>query len=466
MITRKDLSEEQEIALQYMLEFATGSGRQMILAGYAGTGKTTLVNVFLDEVRKVRKFNCKTTCTAPTNEAVRVLSITTGEDFEKTIFSLLGLVLIEEEGQKPYIKQIGTPKLEDYDIVVLDEASMVGDELLGKIETQLKAHPHIKLIYVGDDAQLPPVNTVVDENNQEIECVESKVFQLKNRANLVEVQRVSKDNPIIQIVTPIRQQINSPVDKFERKTMLTEDGNGVEFHDSRDEFMEMMYDDFVSEEYKKNSNYVRAIAYTNKAVNAMNLHIRRRIFDTKNLDQFMIGENLIVGSPVMVKINKFVTDILFTVGERLRVKNARVMKDPEHGFRVWDLSVVNYEAKQPKQHKIKVVHEDDAHLYKATLSELAVEAKERELMMTIRKGKEVRRYTKGEAWSHYYKFKNEFSWVKYSYAMTTHKSQGSTIERVYVIERDMNRLTWNDIIRNKLKYTAFTRASKLLRILQ
>jgi hypothetical protein len=465
MITRKDLSDEQERALQYMLDFAVGAARQMILAGYAGTGKTTLVNVFLNEVRKVRR-HAKSTCTAPTNEAVRVLSITTGEDFEKTIFSLLGLVLIEEEGQKPYIKQIGKPKLEEYDLVVLDEASMVGDELLSKIETQLKSHPNIKMIYVGDDAQLPPVNTVVDENNQEVECVESTVFKLKNRVNLIEVQRVSKDNPIIKIVTPIRSKIDSPIDLFERKTMLTENGNGVEFHDNRDEFMEMMYDDFVTDEYKKNSNYVRAIAYTNKAVNAMNLHIRRRIFETKTLDQFMIGENLIVSSPVMVKINKYVTDILFTVGERLRVKQADIVKDIEHGFRVWELTVVNYEAKAPKQHKIKVIHEEDAHLYKATLSELSVEAKERELMKTTRKGKVVNMYSKGEAWSHYYRFKNEFSWVKYSYAMTTHKSQGSTIERVYIIERDMNRLTWNDTIRNKLKYTAFTRASKLLRILQ
>lgn len=466
MITRKDLSDEQEHALQYMLDFAVGSARQMILVGHAGSGKTTLVNVFLDELSKVRKW-CTTTCTAPTNEAVRVLSVTSGKEYDKTIFSLLGLVLIEEEGKKPTIKQNGTPKLEEYDIVILDEASMIGEQLLGLIEKQLMLHPNIKMIYVGDDAQLPPVNTEEDDKGNQIECVESKVFQLKNKVELREVQRVSKDNPIINVVTPIRNNIDSASDHFDRITNTPEVNVGVEFHDNRDKFMELMYEDFTSDEYKKNSNYVRAIAYTNKAVDALNLHIRKRIFDTNDLDQFMVGENLIVSTPVMVKINKYVTDVLFTVGERLRVKSATIIQDPEYGFRVWDLSVVNYEDKKPKHHKIKVVHQDDFDLYRATLNELAIEAKDKVSQKTVdRNGKERFLYNKGEAWKGFYKFKNEFSWLKYSYAMTTHRSQGSTIERVYVIERDLNRLTWNNTIRNKLKYTAFTRASKLLRILQ
>ena len=39
MIKRKDLSDEQEKALQQMLEFVDSTGRQMILSGFAGTGK-------------------------------------------------------------------------------------------------------------------------------------------------------------------------------------------------------------------------------------------------------------------------------------------------------------------------------------------------------------------------------------------------------------------------------------------
>ena len=39
MIERKDLSEDQEKALQHMIKFVSSKDRQMLLAGYAGTGK-------------------------------------------------------------------------------------------------------------------------------------------------------------------------------------------------------------------------------------------------------------------------------------------------------------------------------------------------------------------------------------------------------------------------------------------
>lgn len=428
---------------------------------------TTLVNVFLRELNKIKisRRRAKSTCTAPTNEAVRVLSANSDDDYDKTIFSLLGLVLLEEEGEKPTIVQNGTPRLDEFNVIILDEASMVGDYLLSLIETELKKHPSVKMIYVGDDAQLPPVVTQDDKDEEEV--TESKVFQLKNRTNLVEIQRVSKDNPVINVVTPIRNDINSPVDKFERKTILNEDGHGVEFIDDRNSFMEMMYDDFCTDEYRKNSNYVRAIAYTNKAVNAMNRAIRCRIFETRDLEQFMVGENLIVNNPIMERTNRYVWKLLYTVGERLRVVAINRQVDPEFGFNLWKLTVIDYENKKPEEKVITVLDDSDTDLYHHTKNGIANDCKDRAMMTYInRNGKVKSRYTRFEAWKPYYDFKNEYSWVKYSYAMTTHKSQGSTIERVYVVERDLNRLTWNDTIRNKLKYTAFTRTSKLLRILQ
>ena len=49
--------------------------------------------------------------------------------------------------------------------------------------------------------------------------------------------------------------------------------------------------------------------------------------------------------------------------------------------------------------------------------------------------------------------------------MTTHRSQGSTVENIFAVERDLNILTWDDELRNKLKYVAFSRAAKQLNIL-
>jgi hypothetical protein len=54
----------------------------------------------------------------------------------------------------------------------------------------------------------------------------------------------------------------------------------------------------------------------------------------------------------------------------------------------------------------------------------------------------------------------------YANGIYVHNSQGSTVKKVYVVERDLNRLTWDDVQRNQLKYVAFTRASNKLNILQ
>jgi ATP-dependent exoDNAse (exonuclease V) alpha subunit len=48
--------------------------------------------------------------------------------------------------------------------------------------------------------------------------------------------------------------------------------------------------------------------------------------------------------------------------------------------------------------------------------------------------------------------------------MTTHKAQGTTVQNVFVVERDMD-LNPDVEERNKLEYTAFTRAAKQLHIL-
>lgn len=377
---------------------------------------TALVNVFLDHVKRKSHYTC--TCTAPTNEAVRVLAKSTGEKYDKTIYSLLGLALVHEDDTAPKIKPIGKSKLEEYDIVVIDEASMIDSNLFDIIQQQLNAHSYIKVIYVGDSAQLPPIIDV-----QELGRKQSRVFDLQNQVTLREVQRVTKGNPIIGVVTPIRDNLESPEDKFSRETILNED-RGVEFIDSRDTFMEMMFDDFVSDAYKNDSNYVRAIAYTNKAIDALNIHIRRKLFDSTKLDEYVVGENVIVDSPIVEKITSKVSKIIYTVGERLRVLAVNMFTDAEYGYRVWELRVVNYEETPDEQitKTVRVIHKDDMDRYHSALTELAQEAKEKSLkVMNGRDGKPRPIYTKYEAWKDYFAFKEQYAWIKYSYALTTHK---------------------------------------------
>jgi len=450
-IHRKDLSEEQETAFQTITTFIDSTDKQMLLYGSAGTGKTSLLNCLLDYIDA--QYDLSVVCTAPTNEAVRVIGKATNRDYESTIFSLLGLVLIQNDDKPPVLSPDGDSQLEEFDLIFVDESSMIDSELYQLIQEQLKTHSRVKIIYIGDSAQLPPVKD---------KGVDSPVFKLEKQIGLSTVQRLAKDNPIIETVTLIRNNIESPVDVFPRISKLSDDGkSGIEFTADKEYFLKNIYNDFLSEEYKNDDNYVRVIAYTNKTVNAMNIHIRRKIYGTRDVPEYMPDEKLIVDVPITKerrgKKNKVFKEIVYSVGERLQIKSLELKTDPEYGIKFWDMCVVNYEARGIKKvtSYIRVIHKSYVELYKKALTMLANEAKDKVINQKI---------NKGAAWGPFYAFKDSFNWVKYFYASTSHKAQGSTIKNVYVIENDLNTLTWNHSERNKLKYVAFTRASKLLRV--
>jgi len=443
MISRENLSEEQEKAFNYILEFIDSNRRQMLLSGYAGTGKTTLLNVLLDHFDANGRHDVY--CTAPTNEAVRVIAKLTGRlKYDKTIYSLLGLALVEEDDKPPKLKVI--PKkstIGQYDMVFIDEASMIQTELFDLMQDQLRQYSWLKVIYIGDSAQLPPVK---DDGR------DSKVFEIKDNVKLVEVQRTAKENPIIEVATKIRENLDSPEDVFKKETKLVGD-DGIVFYKNRDEYLDLMYKDFKSENYKKDPNYVRVTAYTNKTVIALNQRIRKQLFDDKDLKEYMEGENLVVDTPIVHPEDQY---ILYTVGERLRVESSKLFTDHEAGIKYWSLNVIDYESTMPITRTINVIHKNYLVPYRVALTKFAIEAKRKLAEKNI---------SKAMAWGPYFKFKNNFSWVKYSYAMTVHKCQGGTFNRVYVINADCNVLTWNNVERNKLKNITFTRASNLLRII-
>ena len=119
LLTRDDLTEDQKSAMEYIESFLASECRQMVLCGPAGTGKTSLVNVLLDELDKK---SVKYVCTAPTNKAVEVIAKRTNRQFDRTIYSLCGLKLVDLDDREPYLERDGESKLSEYDVVVIDEA--------------------------------------------------------------------------------------------------------------------------------------------------------------------------------------------------------------------------------------------------------------------------------------------------------------------------------------------------------
>ena len=68
------MTMEQGLAVEHILELLDGDARSIVLAGYAGTGKTFCLQHLIKKVRGRVIF------TAPTNKAVRVLKETLTRD--------------------------------------------------------------------------------------------------------------------------------------------------------------------------------------------------------------------------------------------------------------------------------------------------------------------------------------------------------------------------------------------------
>lgn len=461
LLTRDDLTEDQKAAMEYIESFLASECRQMVLCGPAGTGKTSLVNVLLDELDKK---SVKYVCTAPTNKAVEVIAKRTNRQFDRTIYSLCGLKLVDLDDREPYLERDGESKLSEYDVVVIDEASMAGTELLRNVEADMVEFSYLKVIYVGDPCQIP----AVEDSNRGL--LQSPVFTLKYGFMLSKVMRTALDNPIMRTVTMMRQHITEPGDYFDHVTEVGQSG-GIYFYSERSEFMTKVYEYFTSDAYKEDTDYALAIAYRNISVDALNKVIRRHRYPGVEAD-YVEGEELRIarGYRRMAKSERrgrvrYEEEQVYSMEERVKVLNVIDMPegDPEYHIGCYKLTVVNFRALpgHRKQCTAYVVKPSEKEKLDKLKADLAIECRAR--------AKEIgqmgrHKYTKKEAWEPYNKLRNQFMYVGYIYAMTVYKAQGTTVQNAFVVERDMNVCT-DVILRNKLKYTAFTRAAKELHVL-
>lgn len=129
------------------IESALGKGL-LVLTGGPGTGKTTTLNAIIGLLQQNGQ---KVLLAAPTGRAAQRMSELTGCE-AKTIHRLLGVQW--DKNHKAEFKKNEQNTL-DCDALVLDELSMVDDELFAAV---LKALPlACRLVLVGDSDQLPSV---------------------------------------------------------------------------------------------------------------------------------------------------------------------------------------------------------------------------------------------------------------------------------------------------------------------
>ncbi|MBQ7820904.1 MAG: ATP-dependent RecD-like DNA helicase, partial [Clostridia bacterium] len=136
----------------------------MILTGGPGTGKTTVIRAL---IRIFENMGMSVSLAAPTGRAAKRMSDSTGSE-AKTIHRLLEME--HRDDDELSFRRNENDQL-DSDVVIIDEASMLGISLL---ESLLKAiKPGARLLLIGDSSQLPSVgagNVLADLISSERFC--------------------------------------------------------------------------------------------------------------------------------------------------------------------------------------------------------------------------------------------------------------------------------------------------------
>ena len=426
--------------------FETNKNGLFIIKGYAGTGKTTTISAFVNNLWRVGK---KATLLAPTGRAAKVIS---GYANRKalTIHKKIYHPRKNKAGGVNFVLQ--TNKHTDT-LFIVDEASMISDastgsklfengSVLDDLISYVYSGHGCKLIFIGDTAQLPPVKLAISPA-LDADKLSLNYDKLVTEVELDEVMRQHKDSGILVNATQLRLIMSEGgFDTFQFQLGYADIIRLVDGYDIQDAIT-TAYDDNGVED-------TAFIVRSNKRANQYNQQIRSKIRGQEN--------EISTGDYVMVVKNNYhwlkdTSEAGFIAnGDICEILQIYGTKDL-YGFRFAEvnLRMVDYPNQRPFDTVIlldtltsetpSLSYEDSNRLYQEVAKDFAHEKSKYKQMLGIKKSK----------------YFNALQ-VKFSYAVTCHKSQGGQWKTVFIEQpylpdgQNIEYLRW--------LYTAVTRAQE------
>ncbi len=417
----------------------------LVLKGYAGTGKTSLIPAL---VHVLPLFNFQFLLMAPTGRAAKVMSGYT----KRSAFTI----------HKIIFKQIADPgsgllkfsRLKNYNkhtVFIVDEASMLSEDdnygqagVLSQLMDFVFEHPSNRLILIGDTAQLPPVGQDKSPALDKF-FIESKFKRPVLEVELTEVMRQQQDSGILINATKLRNQLKTnkveiafETKQFKEVFRMT----GEKLEDG----LRYSYDKFGEEQ-------TMVVCRSNKSALMFNNHIRMGLLYRQ--DEVEAGDHIMV---VRNNYHYVPTDSpsgFLANGDYLWVKKM-VNTEEMYGFRfaTLEFQLVDLPDAEPFEAKVildtlhthapALTADQNKQLYFAVLEDYQDITNKKLLNEKLREDP----------------YLNALQ-IKYAYAVTCHKSQGGQWRSVFV---DQGYITEEQINKEYIRwlYTAITRASSEL----
>lgn len=434
-----NFTKDQAKAYEGLLEFINSPYNEqnfkVALTGAAGTGKTYLVKALLLNSKK--SFSV-VGLAAPTHKAVRVLGNSIGLKGINinTLQSDLGLRLnfdVEKfDINNPPFDPKGKIKIGNYQIYIVDEASMINRGLCMFLEKTCKSNK-TKLIYIGDESQLSPVGERY-----------SSAFKGLPVFRLFEIVRQGEDNPISYLLNLLRYDVEHKTYNFLNYIVKNPSKFNSDYTKgyqvcNTEMFNQFVYNNFNDEELTRNVDYTKVIGYTNKCVTYWNKIIRSSIIEDAN--KSILGKNDLIISYVTL-VNNF-NECIIKNSEEYIINDIVNYIHPQYelkGFMVKFTAIHGGAVTKP----LFIVDHSD----KFTIQKYVQISKS-----LIEQAKAAKKTYRSQSWKNYYEFKEscllltniinqnrviEFSRdIDYGFALTSHKSQGSTFDTVLVDVNDI-----------------------------
>ena len=405
------------------------------LVGAAGTGKTYLVKALIKNCR----YSYSTIgLSAPTHKACRVLHESIGITNIKpnTLQSDLGLRLNFDvdkfDYNNPPFDPKGRVKIGDYKLYIVDEASMINKQLCMFLEKTCKNN-NCKIIFIGDSSQLAPVNEKYSYAFTNI-----KLFTLN------QIVRQGEDNPISYLLDLLRFDIKHKSFTFleyitKNRINFNEDNTKGYKVCTAQEFDNIVYNNFNDEALTNNIDFAKIIGYTNTNVSNWNKFVRNAII--KDADKSVITKNDLIISYITI-VNQF-NECIIKNSEEYILKDVVNYVHPKYQLKGFMIRFTAIHGGYNTTPLFVVDHKDIGNmmLYVKISNELITTAKTANTRLRSQK------------WKEYYDFKENcllltniissdgkilFSRdLDYGFALTAHKSQGSTFDTTFVDVNDI-----------------------------
>ncbi|MGD1890281.1 MAG: ATP-dependent RecD-like DNA helicase [Cyclobacteriaceae bacterium] len=417
----------------------------LLLKGYAGTGKTSVVSAL---VKALPEFKLKLMLLAPTGRAAKVMASYS----ERSAFTIHKIIY--QRTADPISGRLQFSRRRNYQkntLYVVDEASMLSNDggsgrngLLSDLIDYVFEQPTIRLMLIGDAAQLPPVGQTLSQglNAEHLEHLYGlDIFETE----LTEVMRQEQNSGILRNATQLRQQLSQEEFGIQLQTRGFSDVYRMEGRKLEDG-LRYAYDKFGKDN-------TAVICRSNRAAVQYNRFIRQQIFFYDN--ELEVGDYLMI-----VKNNYFFTEENSAISFLANGDFVEIIKvfnlEEKHGLRFADLELRLLDYPDQPAFDAKIIL-DVLHSPSVALEE----DKYRELFQQVLEEYEDQETRKQQQEAVRNDLYLNALQVKYAYALTCHKSQGGQWDAVFVDQGYLpdERLTMEYI---RWLYTAVTRAKQQL----